>query len=91
MRPLPGPKELDDISRVVHEAVRAFAVTLGDKSDLPWDSCPDLIKGKVKKEVLFFIQNFNQPQVEYHELGHKDRLRYNVVKSLLPMFGWVGL
>jgi RyR domain len=44
MSQLFSPDQLQTIARVVHEANRAYCVTLGDHSQKSWDETPDDVK-----------------------------------------------
>lgn len=54
------------IARVCHEANRAYCTTLGDYSQLPWESAPDWQRNSAVKGVQFSIDNPDAPASASH-------------------------
>lgn len=47
---------VENIARVTHEANRALCCTLGDYTQVPWDSAPEWQKDSAREGVLFHLQ-----------------------------------
>ena len=74
-----------DIARVCHETNRAYCVTLGDASQVPWDEAPDWQKDSAINGVKFTLNNPNAPASASHDNWfaekHKDGWKYGPVKD----------
>lgn len=80
------PKIIVDIARVVHEANRAYCVTQGDESQLPWDEAPEWqVKSAIKGVKLHFENEGVTPE-QSHESWLKEKeadgWKYGPVKDV---------
>lgn len=50
-------KKVEDIARVCHEANRAYCLSIGDASQVPWDEAPDWQKQSIIRGVQFHLMN----------------------------------
>lgn len=55
-----------DIARVAHEASRAYCITLGDNSQLPWDEAPAWQRESVIAGVQFIADDPRRSPVDSH-------------------------
>jgi RyR domain-containing protein len=60
------PEKLPLIAGVCHEANRAYCLSLGDASQLPWDQAPDWQRNSACHGVLGILCNGNTPE-QSHE------------------------
>ncbi len=49
--------DVEKIAKVCHEVNRAYCISIGDNSQLPWDDSPDWQKESARKGVQFHIRN----------------------------------
>lgn len=49
--------QIEDIARVCHEANRAYCLSLGDESQLPWNEAPQWQRDAAINGVQFHIDN----------------------------------
>lgn len=61
-----SPEVLPLIAQVCHEANRAYCQSIGDNTQLPWDSAPDWQKNSACHGVLGVLCNGNTPE-QTHE------------------------
>lgn len=54
------------IARVAHEANRAYCLTLGDESQLPWDDAPDWQRKSAINGVQFHANNPDAKPADSH-------------------------
>src|SRR5688572_26259243 len=71
--------EIDKIARVCHEANRAYCESIGDHSQVPWNSAPDWQKESTVTTVKSHLERFQagkavQP-AESHEIWLEDKKR----------------
>lgn len=55
------------IARVCHEANRAYCVTIGDGTQVPWDEAPSWQRESAVKGVEFCLENPDAPPSANHE------------------------
>jgi hypothetical protein len=58
---------VEQIAEVCHEANRAYCATLGDKSQGPWVSTPELMQDSVVDGVWFHLANPTAKPKDSHE------------------------
>jgi len=76
--------KIDDIARVAHEANRAYCVTLGDLSQLPWDGAPDWQRASAIEGVKGVMEYGVDPRRQHNQwLAKKeaDGWKYGTVKD----------
>ena len=73
----------EDIASVCHEANRAFCLTIGDNSQLPWDECADWQRQSSIDGVEFFIENPDSTPEDMHQAWMKEKKgwKYGTVKD----------
>jgi hypothetical protein len=75
-----------DIARIVHEANRAYCVTIGDNSQKPWDEAEQWQKDSAVKGVEGVLEGTITNPREAHEswLAEKERAgwKYGPVKDV---------
>ncbi len=66
---------VEDIAEVAHEANRAYCVTLGDTSQLPWSETPDWQKRSIVAGVEAIQSNIELTPEEVHArwMDRKER------------------
>jgi hypothetical protein len=74
------------IAIVCHDANKAYCMTLGDFSQVPWDEAPDWQKDSAIKGVSFCLDNPDAPPSANHDswLKHKqaEGWKYGPVKDV---------
>lgn len=65
--------DVQSIARVCHEANRAYCQSIGDNSQLDWDSAPDWQKHSVENGVRFHLENPNAAPSHSHEEWLKEK------------------
>jgi len=50
-------EKIEPIAKVCHEANRAYYLTIGDRSQLPWEGAPEWQKDSAKKGVMFHLEH----------------------------------
>jgi len=51
------PEQIDLIASVTHEANRAYCLTLGDTSQVPWPEAPEWQKASARVGVEYAVEN----------------------------------
>lgn len=73
------------IARVCHEANRAYCLTLGDTSQLAWESAPEWQRANAIASVIFNLGNPSAPASASHESWLKEKAasgwKYGAVKD----------
>lgn len=64
---------IEDIARVCHEVNRAYCESLGDFSQLPWESAPDWQKKSACLGVQFHFDHPHAPASASHEEWLKEK------------------
>lgn len=67
--------KIRDIARVVHEANRAFCISLGDMSQVAWDDAPEWQRNSAIDGVLFVLGNPEADQSATHQNWMKVKKR----------------
>lgn len=62
-----------EIARVCHEVNRAYCKSIGDDSQLPWDSAPEWQRRSAVKGVRFIIENDDAPPSASHDSWLKEK------------------
>lgn len=62
-----------DIARICHEANRSYCLTIGDKSQLPWDEIPASKKVSTIKGVELALQDPNLTPEESHRAWSDEK------------------
>ena len=63
-----------DISRVCHEANRAWCLVNGDDSQTPWITAPDWHRDSVINGVKFAIMNSDAPASAQHDAWMAEKI-----------------
>ena len=78
---------LNDIARVCHEVNRAYCQSLGDNSQVEWESAPEWQQDSAKSGVLLHLNHPDAPASESHRSWMESKLadgwKYGEVKDLL--------
>lgn len=72
-KPQLSDDELDRIGRVVHEAVRAFQTSLGQKPARGWNSAPDWMRKATCDAITFRLENPEAPASAQHDQWVDDK------------------
>lgn len=67
-----SPERIEQIARITHEANRAYCLTLGDKSQVPWDEAPDWQKDSARNGVAFIMAECEVHANVQHWLSHSN-------------------
>jgi hypothetical protein len=62
------------IARVVHEANRAYCITIGDDSQLPWDEAPEWQRSASIEGVEFLVANPLAHPIDAHARWMQGKL-----------------
>jgi hypothetical protein len=57
----------EDVARVVHEAVRAWASSRGDASIPPWNKAPQSMRDSTAAAIAFRLENPDAPPSAQHD------------------------
>lgn len=90
--PIPGIKQrkenimdIEKIAKVCHEVNRAYCVSIGDDSQLPWEKSPQWQKDSAINGVKFNIENTelgpDASHISWLEEKEKDGWKYGPVKD----------
>jgi len=75
--PVDNARQIEQVARVCHEALRAFCETLGDDSLPPWDKAPEWQKESSRAGVRSYFEQFAagvEPTAEeIHERWLKEK------------------
>lgn len=74
-----------NIARICHEANRAYCVSLGDLSQLPWDEAPQWQRESAVKGVILHLSGDHGPEASHQSwLEEKERTgwKYGPVKDI---------
>lgn len=63
-----------DIAKACHEANKAYCQSIGDTSQVPWDSAPDWQKESAIKGVLFRLRNPDSTPEDLHNSWCEEKL-----------------
>ena len=66
---------IEDIAKVCHEANRAYCQSIGDDSQLPWESAPDWQKKSAIGGVVFHLENPASRPEDSHNSWLAGKLR----------------
>lgn len=58
---------IENIARVCHEANRAYCLSIGDASQVPWADAPEWQRASAVKGVEFNIENPDAPESAVHD------------------------
>lgn len=58
----------EQVARVCHEALRAYAMSIGDHTQIPWDGVPRWQKDRTVDGVRSAVANPEQDPAESHDL-----------------------
>lgn len=61
------------IAMIAHEANKAYCLTLGDDSQLPWDMTPEWQRKSAINGVIFHMRNPNADAGAIHENWFKEK------------------
>ena len=89
--------QIEDISRVVHEANRAYCMSISEYNNAPWDQTSEDLKEHTRKLVKYILEDFKPDLPKPHMLhskwisikrdeGWKWGNRYNYELKLHPDF-----
>ncbi len=77
--------DVQTIARVCHEANRAYCLSLGDTSQVPWDDAPEWQRNSARLGVEFNLANPDAPASRSHdswlEVKRAEGWRYGPVKD----------
>lgn len=65
----------EDIARVCHEANRAYCLSLGDMSQLPWDEAPQWQRDSAINGVEFHIANPDAGPSSSHDAWLAEKVK----------------
>lgn len=66
-------KNVAAIAQVCHEANRAYCLTIGDTSQVPWDQAPQWQKDSAIKGVEFNLANPDAPASHSHDCWLEEK------------------
>lgn len=76
---------IEKIAQVAHETNRAYCESIGDNSQIPWDSAPDWQKESAVDGVKFHLDNPDSQPQDSHEnwlkVKYADGWKYGEIKS----------
>lgn len=79
------PQEVVDIARICHEANRAYCITLGDHTQVPWDEAPQWQKDSAIDGVTHIKNNKDARPSASHEnwlkMKEAEGWKYGPVKD----------
>jgi RyR domain len=74
-RPIAGSRvSVEEIAKVCHETNRAYCLSQGDASQMPWEQAPEWQKESCIKGVLFHLEHPNSKPSDSHESWLKEKL-----------------
>lgn len=77
---------VEEVARVAHEVNRAYCLSIGDTSQVPWDQAPDWQRSSAKNGVRFRLQFPDAPPSASHENWLREKLaagwKYGPVKDV---------
>ena len=66
-------QKVQDIARICHEANRAYCVTLGDATQLPWDQAPQWQRQSAVSGVVYALTHPEATPRSQHESWLADK------------------
>lgn len=66
-------REIVKVARICHEANRAYCVSIGDNSQLPWSESPSWMKESAINGVRFHYENREATASSSHENWYKEK------------------
>lgn len=63
---------IEHVARICHEANRAYCLTLGDTSQLPWDQAPEWQKQSAIKGVQFHLSELEADRSPQPSASHES-------------------
>lgn len=77
--------KIEQVARITHEANRAYCETIGDHSQVPWESAPEWQRTSAINGVRFHLENPSAPPSASHECWLKEKAeagwQYGPVKN----------
>lgn len=68
-------KQVDQIAQVCHEANRAYCVTIGDTTQLPWNDAPTWQKDSARNGVRFHLATLDSGNTPDPKASHENWLK----------------